>query len=39
MTSLKKPILALLLLTFGAIFSGCSTRTCCLLTCGSYRPR
>jgi hypothetical protein len=27
MTSLKKPILALLLLACGAIFTGCSTRT------------
>lgn len=27
MTSLKQPILVLLLLAFGAIFSGCSTRT------------
>lgn len=27
MTSLKKSILALLLLVFGTIFSGCSTRT------------
>jgi hypothetical protein len=27
MTTLKKPVLALLLLAFGAIFSGCSTNS------------